>query len=106
MRPFLFALVVSIALAGCGRKAEAPASGKQYPMTGKIVALDSAHQTATIDAAAIPNFMEAMTMEYPIRSREEFNRLHVGDRIKAVVNVDASGEEYSVSGIQKQNASQ
>ena len=47
-----------------------------------------------VDAAAIPNFMEAMTMEYPVRSQLEFNSLHVGDHITATVNVRGEGGYY------------
>jgi Cu/Ag efflux protein CusF len=31
--------------------------------------------------------MEAMTMEYPVREKAEFAKLHVGDRITATVFV-------------------
>jgi Cu/Ag efflux protein CusF len=54
-----------------------------------------------IDAAAIPNFMEAMTMEYPVRSAAELNSLHVGDRITATVNVLPEGPYY-LSDIKRQ----
>ena len=73
----------------------------RYPLTGKIVALDAQHQVATVDAAAIPNFMEAMTMDYPIQSAADFGLLHVGDKIAATVNVDAD-EKYDLSNIKVQ----
>lgn len=56
-----------------------------------------------MDAAAIPNFMEAMTMEYPIRSRSEFDSLHVGDHITATVNV-RDGGGYYLSDVKTQKA--
>jgi Cu/Ag efflux protein CusF len=92
-----------LALAACSRKPEASGPERHYPLSGRVIALDSKHQTATIDAAAIPNFMEAMTMEYPVKSKADFNALHVGDKITATVNVSASGDTYDLSGIQKQN---
>lgn len=42
-------------------------------------------------------------MEYPVKSKEDFNRLHVGDKIKATINVSASGTDYNLSSIQKQS---
>jgi Cu/Ag efflux protein CusF len=42
-----------------------------------------------------------MTMEYPVKSKSEFNALHVGDRIQATVNVRREGD-YDLSDIQKQ----
>jgi Cu/Ag efflux protein CusF len=45
--------------------------------------------------------MEAMTMEYPVKSKADFDQLHAGDRIKATVNVSEEGS-YNLSGIQVQ----
>ena len=106
MRLALSIVCLSIALASCKRTSEPSPPEHQYQLSGRVVALDRAHQIATIDAAAIPNFMEAMTMEYPIKSRADFDMLHVGDKIKATVNVRSSDSgDYYLSGIQKQNAS-
>lgn len=63
-----------------------------------MVSLDAKEQSAAIDAAAIPNFMEAMTMDYPIASKAEFATLHAGDRITASVDVSDDGS-YSLSQI-------
>jgi Cu/Ag efflux protein CusF len=105
MRLVLPIILLSIALAACNRSQESSPPERQYQLSGRVVALDPAHQIATIDATAIPNFMEAMTMEYPVKSKADFDILHVGDGIKATVNVRASGtSEYYLSNIQKQNA--
>jgi Cu/Ag efflux protein CusF len=68
-----------------------PAVEKHYPLTGKVVSVNAKEQTAAVDAAAIPNFMEAMTMDYPIKSKAEFEALHAGDQITATVDVSADG---------------
>jgi Cu/Ag efflux protein CusF len=65
-----------------------PAPAKRYPMKGEVKALDPAAKTATIDAGKIGDWMEAMTMEYPVKPDSEFAKLHVGDRIEATVVVD------------------
>jgi Cu/Ag efflux protein CusF len=80
-------LVVAImwALAGCGEK-QAPA--KRYPMQGEVKALDAASKTATIAAGKVGDWMEAMTMEYPVKPDAEFQKLHVGDKIEATVVVE------------------
>ena len=104
MRSILFAFVLVFGLIACSRKPEAGGPERQYPVSGKIISLDAGHQTAMIDAAAIPGFMDAMAMDYPIQSKSEFESLHPGDRIKAIVHVNATGDSYFVSDIQKQNA--
>ena len=87
-------------LTACARKEEAVSPERHYQLSGKIVALNAKDQTATVDAAAIPNFMEAMSMEYPIKSKAEFNSLHVGDKISATV--DARDDGYDLSDVRKQ----
>lgn len=74
-------------LAGCGAK-EPPA--KRYAMQGEVKSLDPAAKTANINAGKIEGFMEAMTMEYPIKPEAEFSKLHVGDKIQATVVVGDS----------------
>ena len=72
-----------LVLAGCAHKA----AEKRYPMQGQITALDATTHTATIAAGKIGDWMEAMTMEYPVKPDAEFAKLHVGDRIEATVVV-------------------
>ena len=82
-RSVLF-LAAALALAGCG--APTPPA-KRYPMEGTVKALDPAARTATIAAGKIDDWMEAMTMEYPVQPDAAFARLKVGDHIKATVVV-------------------
>ena len=85
----LTVLLVAMALfiAGCSKAPEP----KRYPMEGEIKALDARAKTATIAAGKIGDWMEAMTMEYPVKPDAEFQKLHVGDKIEAtVVVVDPS----------------
>jgi Cu/Ag efflux protein CusF len=72
-------------LAGCGAK---PAPEKRYIMHGEIKALDPAGKTATIKAGKIADWMEAMTMEYPVKPEADFAKLQVGDQIDATVVVN------------------
>ena len=80
-------LAVALLFAACGSKPQP----KRYPMQGEIKALDSNAKTATIAAGKVGDWMEAMTMEYPVKPDAEFQKLHVGDHIEAtVVVVDPS----------------
>lgn len=96
-------VLLVVALTACSHKSDTSHSEHQYQVTGKVVALNSRDQTATVDAAAVPNFMEAMTMDYPVKSKDEFKTLHVGDRIKATIDVSDAGV-YDLSNIHVQNA--
>jgi len=77
-------LIVLLALAGCGSKDTA----KRYPMQGDVKAVDTAGKTATIAAGKIDGWMEAMTMEYPVKPAGDLAKLHAGDHIEATVVVD------------------
>jgi len=103
MRSGLVAVLCLVLLAACSHKAPNSGPERHYPLTGKVVALNPKEHTALIDAAAIPNFMEAMTMDYPIKSASEFSSLHVGDRIDATVNVHDDGL-YDLSNIKVESS--
>lgn len=98
-------LVALLFAAACGPKSEADRQPeKHYKLTGEVTQLDPKLHTATINNEPIAGWMEAMTMEYPIRSTQDFDKLQVGDHITATVNV--RGTDYDLSNIQKQNSSQ
>ena len=63
---------------------------KQYPMHGEVLRLDAQGKIAAIKAGKIGDWMEAMTMEYPVKEQPEFDKLHVGDKIDATVYVQGS----------------
>jgi Cu/Ag efflux protein CusF len=77
-------LVMTVVLAACGAKQQA----KQYTMQGEIKDLDPSTKSATINAGKVGDWMEAMTMEYPIKPDADFSKLHVGDHIQATVVVN------------------
>jgi Cu/Ag efflux protein CusF len=99
VRFILLAVLLVLTGVGCGSTSKNTAEVHHYKLTGRITALNAKDQTASVDQAAIPDWMEAMTMEYPIKSKSEFNTLHVGDKIQATVNVRGEGD-YDLSNIQ------
>ena len=78
-------IAAALLLGGCGSKP--PADAKRYPMQGVVKSLDPRTKSAMIDAGKIGDWMEAMTMEYPIKPDSEFQKLKVGDKIEATVIV-------------------
>lgn len=76
---FVFALSL-----GCTRKPEA----RHYPMQGRIISVDKLGKQLLIDHAAIPGFMEAMTMPYSVADRAMLEQVRPGDEIKADLRVE------------------
>jgi Cu/Ag efflux protein CusF len=89
--------VAAVVLAGCGAKEQAQEQGKRYPMQGEVKAIDPAGKTANINAGKIEGWMEAMTMEYPVKPDAELAKLHVGDKIQATVVVN--DQKYYVTDV-------
>jgi cytochrome c biogenesis protein CcmG/thiol:disulfide interchange protein DsbE len=87
---------------GCRRGPEPPpqAAGKQYDLHGVVKKLDGKDPLATIAGEEIKGWMSAMTMEYPVRDRQEFSRLREGEKISARVFVQ--GDNYWIGQIREE----
>jgi protein SCO1/2 len=90
-------LCVVAALFGC--RSNNAAAERRFPLEGRVVAVDDAAQTLTIDHREIPGYMKAMTMEYPVRDRWVFDVVHPGDSVRAtlVVGGESHLEDVSVT---------
>jgi protein SCO1/2 len=97
----LICVVLALLLAGCQRTPTAQPT-KDYQMQGEVVALDTAAHLATVKAGKIEGWMEAMTMEYPVKDPQEFGKLKVGANIQAKVTVQ--GSDYWISSVNAEPA--
>jgi Cu/Ag efflux protein CusF len=98
------ALVLLATALACSKKPAEFTVAHRYTMIGTVVSVNTKEQTASIDSQAIPNYMAAMRMDYPVKDKAEFDKLRPGERIKATLNVNASNDEYNLTGIQEQPA--
>ncbi len=89
----VFLIACSVLLGAC--KHAPPA--RQYAMHGEVVALNTQEHTALIKHEKIGDWMEAMTMEYPIKSQSDWSKLAAGERIDATVFV--TGDRYYVGDV-------
>ena len=67
-------------------------------MRGVVVKIDPESKAAVIAGEKIDGWMEAMTMEYPVKDPSDLMRLKPGDKITATVEV--RDLDYSLSHIQ------
>lgn len=61
--------------------ADPASAAKHYQLKGKVLSIDTRAKMANIDAAAIPGFMDAMTMPYTIKPDSDLDKLYPGDMI-------------------------
>ena len=92
----LICFVFTLLLAGCQRNPTAPPA-KEYQMQGEVVSLDPSAHLATVKAGKIEGWMDAMTMEYPVKDPQEFGKLKVGATIQAKITVQ--GTDYWISSV-------
>jgi Cu/Ag efflux protein CusF len=75
-----------------------PAPTQRYALRGRVVSLDRAGRTITVDAEAIPGFMGAMMMSYPVKNERLLDHVLPSDGITAtVVRV---GDDYWLEDIE------
>jgi Cu/Ag efflux protein CusF len=91
-------LLSALFLMACSSPKPVPGPLHKYRIEGEILKTDPATQSATIKHKAIEGWMGPMTMDYPIRTKEDLAKLHVGDHITGTVYVQ--DEDYSVGDVQ------
>ncbi len=74
------------------RQASQTSNFKTYHLRGKIVGTNPATGEVNVDAAAIPGFMDAMTMPYKLKDPGIISELHPGDVITADVLVSQGAD--------------
>jgi len=82
--PFLTrraAFLLAAAAVSCRRAPET----KQYALKGEVVSVDPATRTAKIKHEKLGDWMEAMTMDFPVKDDADLARLKPGAQITATV---------------------
>ena len=97
---FAFVLLVLI-LTSCGKPAakEVFATAKHFTLRGKVISVDRAAKTATVEHGDIPGYMDAMTMPFPVRQDEVWDVLTPGSEIHADLVVDNANAQYWLENI-------
>lgn len=91
MRYYFMFSVVMLFFTACQKTEIQPAASadaRRFPFKGKVVSVDKARKTASIAHDAVPNYMEAMTMDFPVRDIDILNTMTKDAEIKAELVVD------------------
>lgn len=73
---------------------------QKFRLVGRVVKLTADRKTALIQHQKIEGWMEAMTMDFPVKSDAEWAKLREGAQITATVCYDAEGVSYWIEDIQ------
>lgn len=87
---FISILLLAIVFCSCKERSAKSVSNapiERYRLDGVVLQLDTPGHIAKIKGQKIEGWMDAMTMEYPVKDQNEFSALHVGDHIAATVFV-------------------
>jgi protein SCO1 len=101
MRYLLFFLFSVFLFTACQNTPEqtVSADAKRYPMKGKVVSVDKSKKKASIAHEEIPGYMEAMTMDFPIKNEDVLNTLTKDAEVQAELVVDNAKGEYWLENI-------
>ena len=72
---------------------------KTYALQGEIVTTNAQSKTATIKHEKIGDWMDAMTMEFPVRDDAGFAKLAAGRKLTATVHTIPETIEYWITDI-------
>jgi protein SCO1/2 len=90
--PILGFLLLAATLAGCNTKPP----GSSEEVEGFVMRVDTAHKMLTLDHEAIPGFIQALTMSYPVDSTRFLSIVRVGDTAMFTLRHLGPGE-FSIS---------
>jgi Cu/Ag efflux protein CusF len=95
---FAAVLVLSLAVS-CSRSPEATGEVDRYLLTGVVVRVDAGNKTVVVKHDPILSangevWMDAMTMEFPVRDAAGLGKLREGQRIKAALFQRPSDLDY------------
>jgi len=87
MRRVLFIALAALISISCQNSAPTagsdPAKQKRFDLRGKVISVDKIAKTAKIEHEAIPDYMPAMTMDFPIHENWVWEDLLPGVEIRA-----------------------
>jgi protein SCO1/2 len=81
----LVGLSTVLALTSC--QSEKPLPEQRFDLRGKVLGIDRNAGTVRLQHEAIPNYMAAMTMDYPVKDKWVFDVLKPGQTVRATLVV-------------------
>ena len=94
--------VLGLVIVSCRSASQPSTRARHFPFHGIVVSLDPQAHTAHIRGDKVEGWMDAMTMDYPVPSPEDFTKLTAGQQVEATV--DVQGTDYALSHVRESAA--
>ena len=102
MKRFALLLLLLVAFAACTAEEPKPLSEpgeKLYAVRGVILSRETTSNTVSVEHEAIPNFMAAMTMDFPVRGAKVAQLPPDRSRIEATLH--HSGNQFWLTDVRQ-----
>lgn len=99
----LLSALLLLCFVGC--RSQKPAiSERRFPIEGRVVALDPAAHTITLDHHEVVGYMKAMTMGFTVHDAWVFKVVHPGDTVQATLVISDGAYLENISVTQARSA--
>ncbi len=96
----MLVLAVPLFLAGCkGEEPKTASESKQYPIKGRVMAVDMKKPSVTLNHEDIPGLMKAMQMSFDVADAKLLDGLKEGDTVEGQLKVD--GGKYVITELKR-----
>ena len=96
---WIVAFLIPLALAGCKGSDQRTTAAKEYPIKGKVIAVDPSKPSVKLDHEEIPGLMKAMEMDYPVENAKLLEGIKAGDQVQGQVRAESG--KYTITRLEK-----
>lgn len=97
--------LVPLAFTGCQGSSHTTPAVKEYPIKGRVTAVDTSELSVKLDHEAIPALdMKAMEMDYPVENAKVLEGITVGEEVQGHLKVESG--KHVVIDLEKRNPNQ
>jgi len=82
-------LATALIIAGCQGTASKRPAEKEYPIKGKVIAVNPEKPSVKLEHEDIPGLMEAMTMEFAVQNAKLLDGLKPGDQVHGRLKIES-----------------
>jgi Cu/Ag efflux protein CusF len=95
----LCVLAIPLVVAGCKGNASKSSAEKQYPIKGKVIAVNPDKPSVKLDHEDIPGLMQGMEMEFAVEESKLLEGLKAGDQVQGRLKVESG--KHIITELQK-----